>query len=527
MTSQAACHYQVQVAADIAQIVPAGVDTILDIGCGEGFITKQLAAKYRVVGVDLSVDRLRYSEVLRSVGTITRLPFGDATFDLVMANDVLEHLTRDERSLALREMTRVARRHVIVTVPLREDLNVGATRCGTCQRFYHVNGHVESFGLYEHRHFFKSLGLHCAVQVLSGDVWQTQPRAITYLRRLLAIEYACPDEPKCPICGGTTIATPRARSEWRRLFDVAACIIGLEGKTVAWARSLRTESIGLYTKGECIAENQGSGFLDEECRPVVLSEERISSATIYFNQPEVYCVDTFLTSGQLPYYQANEITDQGIRISPGQSAWAGFFVKPSDKKAVRIEVQGIAQGDAVLTVWAYDTFKTYHSPVSASVNGVFCTELVLPAATLSCFGLLFQLDGHGTSLIVSRMRILDVPDSAIVRYDNCQGKARFLRLPGEGHSVLSLPLYGRYITELPWMRTVECIQDAPSGYSWPYGLVLPIGELLHVCRIILTRRPALRKLCGSALGDWVENVKGLVRRCLSFRRWAGLWKKSN
>ena len=48
-------------------------------------------------------------------GDITTLPFPDATFDLVLAIEVLEHVPFPE--LALAELARVARRDLVVSVP--------------------------------------------------------------------------------------------------------------------------------------------------------------------------------------------------------------------------------------------------------------------------------------------------------------------------------------------------------------------------------------------------------------------------
>ena len=52
-------------------------------------------------------------------GSAYELPFADGEFDLVAAIEVFEHLERPEAALA--EMARVARRHVLVSVP-REPL---------------------------------------------------------------------------------------------------------------------------------------------------------------------------------------------------------------------------------------------------------------------------------------------------------------------------------------------------------------------------------------------------------------------
>jgi len=100
-------------------------ESLLDVGCGEGVLTGRWAERMGsvpVVGLDLAdpaLDahwRARRRPNLRFVdGRAEELPFGDAEFDLVAAIETLEHVRDPDRALA--EMTRVAGRHVLVSVP--------------------------------------------------------------------------------------------------------------------------------------------------------------------------------------------------------------------------------------------------------------------------------------------------------------------------------------------------------------------------------------------------------------------------
>ncbi len=108
----------------------ADPQSILDVGCGEGILTRRWAARRpdrRVVGVDLEDPALRAAWAaagplanleLRAMRA-DALAFGDDAFDLVTAIEVLEHLPDPEAALA--EMTRVARHGLLVSVP-REPL---------------------------------------------------------------------------------------------------------------------------------------------------------------------------------------------------------------------------------------------------------------------------------------------------------------------------------------------------------------------------------------------------------------------
>jgi SAM-dependent methyltransferase len=99
--------------SEIAPTLPAaetgGRARILDVGCGTGANLEMLARYGDAEGVDLSPEALAFCRA-RGLTRVTEgaaeaLPFADATFDLVTALDVVEHL--DDDVAGLREMRRV------------------------------------------------------------------------------------------------------------------------------------------------------------------------------------------------------------------------------------------------------------------------------------------------------------------------------------------------------------------------------------------------------------------------------------
>ncbi|MEV6525243.1 methyltransferase domain-containing protein [Longispora sp. NPDC051575] len=91
--------------------------SLLDVGCGPGTITVDLAARVapgRVVGVDASADVLAEARALAEgpqvsfvVGDVMALDFDDSSFDVVHAHQVLQHVA--DPVGALRELRRVSR----------------------------------------------------------------------------------------------------------------------------------------------------------------------------------------------------------------------------------------------------------------------------------------------------------------------------------------------------------------------------------------------------------------------------------
>jgi ubiquinone/menaquinone biosynthesis C-methylase UbiE len=100
---------------------------LLDVGCGPGTITTDLAKRVapgRVFGIDLSLDVITTARKLQSEGgtedvifdegTVYDLSFADESFDVVYAHQVLQHL--GDPVSAVREMRRVLRPDGILAV---------------------------------------------------------------------------------------------------------------------------------------------------------------------------------------------------------------------------------------------------------------------------------------------------------------------------------------------------------------------------------------------------------------------------
>lgn len=94
---------------------------ILDAGCGTGRNVLEFGSLGTARGVDASPEAIEFCRRRGvdgvSEGRIERLPFADASFDLVLATDVIEHL--DDDLAALRELRRVVApgARLLATVP--------------------------------------------------------------------------------------------------------------------------------------------------------------------------------------------------------------------------------------------------------------------------------------------------------------------------------------------------------------------------------------------------------------------------
>jgi len=98
--------------------------SILEIGCGRGYLMKHLLAKGKnVAGVDISDWAVEHPmpgcENRIFKGNILNLPYDDKTFDAVIAFSVLEHIPEKDAIQALKEIKRVAKKaFLLIAMPI-------------------------------------------------------------------------------------------------------------------------------------------------------------------------------------------------------------------------------------------------------------------------------------------------------------------------------------------------------------------------------------------------------------------------
>lgn len=94
-------------------------DTCLDVGCGRGYLAKQIVSSgvANVYGLDLEPSKTHSKEDGYTFvqGFIESIPFPDGSFDTVVCTHVLEHV-RDLKK-ATKEILRVAKKRVIIVLP--------------------------------------------------------------------------------------------------------------------------------------------------------------------------------------------------------------------------------------------------------------------------------------------------------------------------------------------------------------------------------------------------------------------------
>lgn len=97
----------------IRSVLESDPKTILEVGMGNGLVSEYLKRNGAVV-TTLDIDANLKPDVL---GSVTAIPLPEASFDCVLAAEILEHLPFKDLGIALAELGRVSKGTVIISVP--------------------------------------------------------------------------------------------------------------------------------------------------------------------------------------------------------------------------------------------------------------------------------------------------------------------------------------------------------------------------------------------------------------------------
>jgi SAM-dependent methyltransferase len=97
----------------IHEVMKVKPQNVLEVGLGSGVTASYIKAR----GVELKTLDIDASLKPDYAGSVLAMPIQDASFDVVCAFEVLEHLPFSDFEKALREMARVSRKYVFISVP--------------------------------------------------------------------------------------------------------------------------------------------------------------------------------------------------------------------------------------------------------------------------------------------------------------------------------------------------------------------------------------------------------------------------
>jgi SAM-dependent methyltransferase len=192
---------------EILERIPTDIESILDVGCGNGHITNGMVDRFvptggkDVIGVDRSgaaLVHVRCNKVAADVGAI---PFREKQFDMVTAFEVLEHLPLGTYSAAIDQFKALSKKYIMITVPNEEDLRNSTCMCPNCYCWFNGSFHMRAFDKQTLKTLFGPEFNSVLIEEIGPNIEYRK-----YNRRLLAlyrtiIEPALSPVAVCPQCG--------------------------------------------------------------------------------------------------------------------------------------------------------------------------------------------------------------------------------------------------------------------------------------------------------------------------------------
>jgi len=142
--------------------------TVLDYGCGKGFLIKHLLERQLIVtGLDFSDKSVRdtnlsYGSDMNFRGAFTRnaLISLNKKFDLITIVEVVEHLNDDHLKCLIDDIHMLLNKNgiAIITTPNNEDLSKQYVFCPKCDHVFHRWQHVRKWSDPELAHFLINNG---------------------------------------------------------------------------------------------------------------------------------------------------------------------------------------------------------------------------------------------------------------------------------------------------------------------------------------------------------------------------------
>lgn len=181
-------------------LIPNNVESLLEVGCGDGRILNRLKGKYeKICGLDISYNALEHVKTSKVQGSLENLPFLDNSFDILICCEVLEHLPYPIYKKAIKELERVSKKYIIISVPNKENLGSRMVKCPKCGCSSHEWRHLRSFNKEKLKNLFTGFKIektknHLAEQFIFVNTF-------IKIGKCLNINKKLPEMALCPQCG--------------------------------------------------------------------------------------------------------------------------------------------------------------------------------------------------------------------------------------------------------------------------------------------------------------------------------------
>lgn len=129
----------------VIDLIPADVQSIVDVGCGNGIITNVLAQQFEVTAVDRSATALSFVQAKSIQASADQIPLKSESVDMVFSSEMLEHLEEQVLHNSIAEFKRISKKYIFITVPNDENPDKLSIKCPDCHYIYNSPNHLRSF----------------------------------------------------------------------------------------------------------------------------------------------------------------------------------------------------------------------------------------------------------------------------------------------------------------------------------------------------------------------------------------------
>lgn len=181
-------------------LIPDDIESLLDVGCGDGRIVNRLQGKYeKICGMDISSNALKNVKTTKVQGSLEKLPFPDNSFDITICAEVLEHLPYPIYNKAIKELERVSKQYILISVPNKENLDIRMIKCPQCGCLSNEWRHLRSFDKEKIKNLFKNFQIEKTKNLLTEEFLFSN--TIIKIGKCLNINKQFPKTAVCPQCG--------------------------------------------------------------------------------------------------------------------------------------------------------------------------------------------------------------------------------------------------------------------------------------------------------------------------------------
>ena len=128
----------------LISVIPEDVNTILDIGCGDGTISVGLNENFNVIASDRSVNALKQFNIRRVCNSADSVSIKSNSVDLVFSSEMIEHLPDEIFYKAIDEFMKVSKKYIFLTFPNNENIEKLKTQCPECNYIFNKSYHLRT-----------------------------------------------------------------------------------------------------------------------------------------------------------------------------------------------------------------------------------------------------------------------------------------------------------------------------------------------------------------------------------------------